>query len=166
MIKLAFADLQEFTCVRYIPHTTEPDYITIISDRGCHSRIGKIGGKQDVSLQKGGCFSRGTIIHELIHTLGYDHMQNHADRDSYIYVLWKNIDPAQHHNFKKVDSKKFSNFGTSYDYYSVMHYDKFAFSKNNRVTILPKDSQFKNVIGQRNSISGGDQKRINNMYRC
>jgi Astacin (Peptidase family M12A) len=33
--------------------------------------MGKIGGQQDLSLQKNGCFSRGTIIHEFIHALGY-----------------------------------------------------------------------------------------------
>ncbi|XP_070493986.1 high choriolytic enzyme 1-like [Chironomus tepperi] len=166
MIKLAFADLQEYTCVRFRPHTTEPDYISIISGRGCHSRIGKIGGKQEVSYQKGGCFSRGTIIHELIHTLGYDHMQNHAERDTYITINFDNINTNQRHNFERVDPKKYNNFGTPYDYISVMHYGPKAFSKNGKETITPKQAAFKDKIGQRKGLSVGDAQRINNMYEC
>lgn len=114
MIRLAMDDLEKFTCVKFIPRTEEVDYLDIISDRGCHSRVGKIGGKQDVSLQKGGCFSRGTIIHELVHSLGYDHMQNHAERDKFVRIKWENIRPSEAHNFDKVNPKKYSNFGTTY----------------------------------------------------
>ncbi|CAG9811868.1 unnamed protein product [Chironomus riparius] len=166
MIKLAFADLQEFTCIRYIPYTSEPDYISIISGRGCHSRIGKIGGKQEISLQKVGCFSRGTIIHELIHTLGYDHMQNHAERDNFITINFENINTAERHNFERVDSRKYNNFGTPYDYISVMHYGPKAFSRNGKETITPKQAAFKDKIGQRKGLSVGDAQRINNMYDC
>jgi hypothetical protein len=166
MIKLAFADLQEFTCVRYIERTTENDYINITSGRGCHSRIGKIGGKQDVSLQKGGCFSRGTIIHELIHTLGYDHMQNHVERDKFITINFDNIKTPDRHNFERVDSRKYNNFGTPYDYISVMHYGPKAFSKNGKETITAKQAAYKDRIGQRKGLSVGDAQRINNMYDC
>ena len=158
--------LEEYTCIRFVNRVHSDNFIYIYSGNGCNSNIGKIGGQQNLSLQKNGCLSIGTILHELIHALGYDHMQNHADRDDYVHILWNNIERVQHHNFEKVDSRKFGNFGTSYDYYSVMHYDLFAFSKNNRATVLPKDSDYNNVIGQRNGISQGDQMRINNMYKC
>ena len=166
MILLAFADLEKFTCVRYTAHTTEPDFISIISGRGCHSRIGKIGGKQEVSLQKNGCFSRGTIIHELIHTLGYDHMQNHAERDKFVSINWDNINTPERHNFERVDPRKYNNFGTPYDYISVMHYGPKAFSKNGKETITPKQAAYNGKIGQRKGMSAGDAQRVNNMYDC
>ena len=58
MIRLAMDDLEKYTCVRLVPRTTEVDYLMIGSGKGCHSRVGKIGGEQEVSYQKGGCFSR------------------------------------------------------------------------------------------------------------
>ena len=160
------AHLEYYTCIEFVPRVYSDDFIYIYSGAGCHSHLGKIGGQQEVSLNNPGCMTYGTIIHELIHALGYDHMHNHADRDSYVHILWNNIAAKHKSNFKKVDSRKFSNFGTSYDYYSVMHYGPKVFSKNNKVTILPKYSDYYNIIGQRNSISQGDQKRINNMYKC
>lgn len=158
--------IETYTCIRFVPFVSAEDYIYIHSGTRCSSPLGRIGGQQIVSLNKKGCFKHGTIIHELIHTLGYDHMQNHIDRDKYVYILWKNIKPTHYHNFDKVDSRQFSNFGTPYDYYSVMHYKPYAFTRNNRLTIIPTDFKYNNIIGQRNSLSQGDQQRINNMYRC
>ena len=160
------SDLQRYTCVQFISRTYEKDYIHIISGDGCFSNIGRIGGVQYISLQRRGCLARGTILHELIHTLGYDHMQNHSDRDSYVHILWNNIIEKQKSNFKKDNSRKFSNFGTPYDYYSVMHYEPYTFSKNGKPTIIPTDARFNSIIGQRNSLSAGDAERINNMYKC
>lgn len=93
-------------------------------------------------------------------------MHSHADRDDFIEVKWNNIQQDAISNFDKVDPEKFSNFGTGYDLYSLMHYDGKAFSKNNKQTIVPKDRRYKNVIGQREGLSVGDVERINNMYKC
>ena len=165
-IVLGMNDLQKYTCVQFVKRSYEDDYIYIHSGHGCNSNLGRIGGMQHVSLQRDGCLSRGTVIHEIIHALGYDHMQNHPDRDSYVYILWNNIYENQKFNFKKDSPWIFSNFNTPYDYYSVMHYEQYAFSKNGMPTIVPKDSRFSIVIGQRNALSNGDAKRINNMYEC
>jgi len=158
--------LEKYTCIRFVERDNSKDFIYIYSGDGCNSYLGKRGGNQTLSLQKNGCLSRGTIIHELIHALGYDHMQNHAERNSHIVIVWDNIDAADYPKFKRVDSTQFGNFGTPYDYYSVMHFDKFAFSKNDKATVLPKNSQYNHVIGQRITMSKGDQERINNMYKC
>lgn len=48
-------------------------------------------------------------------------MQNHADRDRYITINRRNIRKGVEYNFDKVSAKKYSNFDTPYDYYSVMH---------------------------------------------
>lgn len=93
-------------------------------------------------------------------------MHSHADRDKFVEVKWRNIQPDAISNFDKVDSEFYGNFGTPYDLYSVMHYDRDAFSKNGEDTIVPKNRRYKRIIGQRIGLSRGDIKRINNMYNC
>jgi hypothetical protein len=63
---LAMFDIERYTCVDFKQRNREEDYVYIKSGRGCSSHLGKIGGKQEVSLKKDGCMSRGTIIHELV----------------------------------------------------------------------------------------------------
>lgn len=166
LLRLAMNDIEKYTCVRFVERTDQTDFVSIYSGSGCHSHMGKIGDEQELSLKKNGCFNRGIIIHELIHALGYDHMHSHYDRNNYIDIKWKNIQPDAISNFDRVDPKKFSNFGTKYDLYSVMHYDKTSFSKNGQDTIVPKNRRYKNIIGQRLGLSIGDAQRINNMYKC
>lgn len=158
--------MEKYTCVRFVERVYEKDYIKLHSGDGCSSRMGRSGGMQEISLQKNGCLSSGTIVHELIHALGYDHMHSSADRDNYVNINYNNIRSDSVSNFDLDDPRVFSNFGTKYDLYSVMHYDKKAFSKNGKETIIPRNRRFSKVIGQRVGMSKNDVKRINNMYRC
>ena len=93
-------------------------------------------------------------------------MHNHVDRDRYIEVIWNNIQNDSKSNFDKVDRRKFGNFNTKYDFHSVMHYPKYAFSKNGDATIIARDTRFAHIMGQREYLSSGDAERINNMYKC
>lgn len=46
--------------------------------------------KQVLNLSKG-CFRHGTVVHEMLHTLGFYHMQSTYDRDDYVKINWENI---------------------------------------------------------------------------
>lgn len=109
---------------------------------------------------------KGIIQHELIHSLGFDHMHSHIDRDNYVQIIEENVHRSMLSNFDKVNPKIFGNFETNYDLYSVMHYHSTAFSKNGQETIVPRNSRYKTDMGQRRGISYGDATRINNMYKC
>lgn len=57
----------------------------------CYSYIGRRGGKQVVSLARRGCLYHGTVQHELLHALGFNHEQTRSDRDNHIKVLLHNV---------------------------------------------------------------------------
>ncbi|KAE8289041.1 Meprin A subunit beta [Larimichthys crocea] len=69
-------------------------------------------------------------------------------------------------NFQKVSSEFSTTNGVPYDYWSVMHYGKNAFSNGNGSTIITKDPKFQDVIGQRKEISPSDVLELNRLYKC
>ncbi|XP_075984058.1 hatching enzyme 1.2-like [Anticarsia gemmatalis] len=165
-IMKAIADYHRLTCLRFVPYSGQKDYIVIQSkNTGCWSSVGKIGGRQEVNLQSPGCVSKkGTVIHEILHAVGFMHEQSRPERDDYVTVRYYNIKPGAENNFKKADSRHTNDFGVPYDYNSVMHYSEYAFSKNQQKTIEPKVGGVK--LGQREGLSRGDVKKINFMYNC
>ena len=50
--------------------TEERDYIQIVRRGNCQSKVGKIGGRQDISLGDGCASNVGIPIHEFMHALG------------------------------------------------------------------------------------------------
>eukprot|EP00058_Branchiostoma_floridae_P022713 XP_002608203.1 hypothetical protein BRAFLDRAFT_90357 [Branchiostoma floridae] len=134
-IQAAIKHFNEQTCIRFVPRTNERDYVHIKRLSGCWSDIGVSGGMQELSLGDG-CLWKGTIIHELMHAVGFWHEHQRPDRDDYVTIRLQNVDPDEQYNFdKQTDSRT---LGLPYDYGSVMHYESDAFSANGRDTIVPK----------------------------
>ncbi|KAI5607619.1 nephrosin isoform 1 precursor, partial [Silurus asotus] len=78
----------------------------------CYSYIGRVGGKQVLSLQRNGCVYYNTVQHELLHALGFNHEQSRSDRDKHVKILYENIKPGEEGNFRKVAT---NNLNTPYD---------------------------------------------------
>ncbi|XP_023287566.1 zinc metalloproteinase nas-13-like [Orussus abietinus] len=167
-ILAAMADYHMYTCIQFKPYTgAEPDFVRIKKGRsGCWSSVGRKTGGQTLNLQTPACIrKKGTIIHELMHTLGFLHEQSRFDRDNYITVNKSNILKKRLHNFNAATNQTTQDFGVSYDYDSVMHYSRTAFSKNGLATLVPKPNP--NIqIGQRIGFSPKDISKINKMYKC
>lgn len=93
-IKNALKMIESVSCIRFVRHTNEVDYIEVqvnfdyckyffknnfwsvtfdfkANNRGCFSSVGRQGGKQILNLQKSTlnkkCFRIGTIMHEFLH---------------------------------------------------------------------------------------------------
>jgi astacin len=155
---------QSKTNMRFVRRTSAnasqyPNYVRVIRGSGCWSYVGMRGGKQELSLADGCGF--GAAVHEFGHASGLWHEQSREDRDSFITVHWANIQSGKEHNFNQHISDGDDIGG--YDYGSIMHYGRFAFSKNSQPTITPKQSGV--TIGQRSGLSAGDIAAVHHMYR-
>uniref|UniRef100_A0A8C2PX51 Metalloendopeptidase n=1 Tax=Cyprinus carpio TaxID=7962 RepID=A0A8C2PX51_CYPCA len=160
VIKQGLQSFAGVSCIRFVPHEGQRHFLYIMSDSGCYSYLGRQGGGQVVSLQRHGCVYHRTVQHELLHALGFHHEQNRSDRDKHIKILLENVIPEEQHNFKKTET---NNLATPYDYNSVMHYSRKAFSRNNEPTMIPIPDK-KVVIGEARSMSRNDILRINRLY--
>ncbi|XP_049899574.1 hatching enzyme 1.2-like [Epinephelus moara] len=163
IITRGLESFSSFSCIRFRPsRSSDRDWLSIESKDGCYSYVGRRGGKQVVSLARRGCLYHGTIQHELLHALGFNHEQTRSDRDNHIKVLLQNVQSGMEHNFRKIATL---NQGTPYDYNSVMQYHKYAFSKNNQPTMLPIPNN--NVsFGNAKEMSRNDIARLNTLYGC
>ncbi|KAJ8247525.1 hypothetical protein GJAV_G00247380 [Gymnothorax javanicus] len=162
VIKRGLRSFSFSTCIRFKRRSRERDFVYIQSRSGCYSYIGRRGGGQVVSLSRRGCVYHQVVQHELLHALGFNHEQTRSDRDQYVRILYRNIIRGQEHNFRKIRT---NNLGTPYDYGSVMHYGRYAFSRNRQPTIVPirnKNAQ----IGRARKMSRNDIIRVNRLYRC
>jgi hypothetical protein len=154
------------TCIRFVVRTNQVDFIDITNGNGCWSWLGRIGGRQELSMDRPGCFWGGLSEHELIHALGYDHMHNAVDRNNFVTINFGNIQQGASSNFNMVNPNNFNNFGTPYDLRSVMHYARWSFQRAaNLDTIVPHDRSFIDIIGM-GRLSAGDINRLNRMYQC
>nr|XP_055074692.1 hatching enzyme 1.2-like [Misgurnus anguillicaudatus] len=162
-IQSAMTSFASKTCIRFVPRSSQIDYISIENLDGCYSSLGRTGGKQVVSLKRGGCVYHGIVEHELNHALGFYHEHTRSDRDQYVRINWQNISPDMAYNFQKQNT---NNQNTPYDYGSVMHYGKTAFATQygqETITPIPDASV---QIGQRQELSNIDILRINKLYGC
>merc|ERR1719450_519116 len=139
------------------------NYIIFFIGKGCYSMIGQIGGEQKISLGAG-CTPRGTVMHEMMHALGFYHEQSRLDRDRYITIYNQNIIAGMGFNFKKYNAGRASTLGEPYDIQSIMHYPPKAFSKNGRVTIVSKQGVKK--FGWNQQLSTIDIRQLRKYYKC
>ncbi|KAF6203994.1 hypothetical protein GE061_002333 [Apolygus lucorum] len=160
------------TCISFMPKTMlDRTWISIEQKKeaGCYSVIGyrplPHEGPLTFNLRTPECYESGTIQHELLHVLGLLHEQARPDRDEHVDILWENIDKAYHSDFAKADESFVTTYGVAYDYDSVMHYPKWAFSKNDKDTIRAKNDT-ERELGQRIGATEGDFEKIRLMYNC
>ena len=170
-IVAAMLDITKKTGILFSPATRETeDYVLIDvtkpGDVGSSADIGKKWGEQDLNLQPEHCDDQDVIQHELLHSLGMHHTQKRWDRDNFIEILWENIYEDEKNNFSKMENYKdiyrryfcdgisdleckemWTYFPLKYDYYSIMHYSPYVFSKNDEPTLKPKNEKIKNIGG-------------------
>jgi Astacin (Peptidase family M12A) len=154
----AIAHWEANTRFRFVARTAEADFVTFRPGGGCSSSVGRQGGQQFVNLAAG-C-STGNVIHEIGHVVGLWHEQSREDRDAFVTINWPKIQPAAISNFNQhiTDGDDVG----AYDYGSIMHYPRDAFSIDGSDTITPINPPTA-VIGQRTALSPGDIAAANSV---
>lgn len=159
-INSAIADYHRYTCLRF-SKVSRGAGIEFYKGSGCSSPVGYRSGRQNRISLASGCWRKGTVMHEIGHSIGIYHEQSRPDRDSYVQIIWNNIPQNRQFNFRKQSYNIIDrNIRTQYDYGSMMHYGARAFG-NGKVTIQTRNSA---SIGQRNGFSRIDIQQINLMY--
>ncbi|XP_018410804.1 PREDICTED: meprin A subunit beta-like [Nanorana parkeri] len=165
VILKAFERFRLKTCINFKPWSGEKNYISVFKGNGCYSYVGNQQiGKQMLSIGTG-CDNVEIVQHKLLHALGFLHEQSRSDRDDYVTIVWENIQSSQVSNFQLYDESIATFLDVPYDYTSVMHYSNKAFSTG-KATIITKNAQFNNVIGQQTDLSPDDVLKLNRLYNC
>ncbi|KAK6036214.1 astacin [Cooperia oncophora] len=134
------------TCIDFTPGEDD-DSIRVIEEDGCWSYVGRLGGKQNLSLGSG-CESVGTAAHEIGHALGFFHTHSRHDRDKYITVDKENIKPDWLDQFLLETTATNNNYDLTYDYGSLMHYGTTSASRNEKPTMVPTpDARYGETLG-------------------
>jgi len=160
--------VEGISCLRFVPKTTGYRLrIFQTASGGCvtagrgylaWNRHGGNAFNQSMALTASCLRAPGTMIHEILHVLGFQHTHNRPDRDLYVKISPEYRDSEQ---FKKGTWEKFNTYGLPYDYESIMHYGPMV-----PLAIETVDPAKQGVIGQREKLSDGDVKLIGLMYPC
>uniref|UniRef100_A0A915CRI8 Metalloendopeptidase n=1 Tax=Ditylenchus dipsaci TaxID=166011 RepID=A0A915CRI8_9BILA len=154
------------TCIRFVPKTpADKDYVVISKLDGCYADFARVGGRQQVSLADE-CIDYATIIHEFMHVIGFIHEHQREDRDGFVKIVWENIIEGANADFDKLSAVGLSNYGETYDYFSIMHYENTEGSRNGRSTIEAKVNDYTPLMGKSTDFTRGDLNRVNRAYQC
>jgi hypothetical protein len=106
------------------------------------------------------------MVHEIMHAIGIWHEQSAADRDNFVTINFQNISQTACSGScnSQFAIRPDANVSSFYDYDSVMHYARDAFSTNGQDTITTADPAWQDRIGQRERISNGDQETLSAMH--
>ena len=173
-IRDAMDHWEDRTCLRFPLQNNEADFVKYVkTQRTCSSNVGRIGLEQTINMDLERDCNFGTFVHEIGHTIGFWHEQSRPDRDSYIRILYSNIDADwQQEFYKRLDSEVDSR-SSVYDYGSVMHYSTSSGCSGRGCQSMEViDNALYRMQGSphigdwTNGLSSRDVDQTNNLYSC
>ncbi|KAK3744277.1 hypothetical protein QZH41_007993 [Actinostola sp. cb2023] len=120
-------------------------------------RLRKVSGRERCPAEKG--------VRQR-NVSGFWHEQARSDRDNFVKINFENILDGKADQFTKLDWRDSDNLGTDYDYQSIMHYSRTAFSKNSKPTIEAINNPSMKFGNPQHRLSTKDIIEINALYDC
>ncbi|PAV78167.1 hypothetical protein WR25_26181 isoform C [Diploscapter pachys] len=159
------------TCVRFVHRPFARGYfihfVKMDNINACgFTNIGRIANGTQVQLSFTCPDMEGVIAHEIMHALGIHHMHQRMDRERYLEINWKNVNPQLIDQYTVVDQKLYTTYGVPYDFESIMHYKSTFASRifNKDVMVPRRNHSKKSLLGQRKRLTASDVELINKMY--
>ncbi|XP_037025222.1 astacin-like metalloprotease toxin 5 [Bradysia coprophila] len=180
-IFLAMTEIEVSSCIRFVRHDPShnfSDYVMIMKDYTDRSSSSSDLGclhleKQFLWLGVDMLYDvdiHDTILHELLHTIGFDHHHQRSDRDTYIAIHLENTnlsdadilaDYAKHIKFNP-----WLKYVTPFDFDSVMLYEAYSDSVNDKAVITSKINGKKVPVYREQGLSKNDKILLNRFYEC
>jgi hypothetical protein len=162
---VANVDFQQ--CASNVCIFSNVNFVHIANSTVNSSQVGMAGGEQFININSWG--AQFTIVHELMHCLGFYHEQQRPDRDSFVQINCGNVQGGCdgmlfNNNFAVESALIYGN----YDFDSVMHYGQCAFSANSTcptvngmypvdggitIKVLAPNENQQGLIGQGNGLT-------------
>ncbi|GFS91403.1 zinc metalloproteinase nas-7 [Nephila pilipes] len=157
LIENAMQEIENYSRIEFVPRTRrERCYLKITKGDGCwFEGEGECIPRISLGI---GCRNFGTILHELMHAIGFEHEHRRPDRNRYLKIHWNNIESENKSQFQKLRYDEYEWNDFQIDYKSIMMYDSYAFSKNDFVTIEMKNGA---EIGVNKRLSYWDKEKLN-----
>ncbi|CEF69919.1 Astacin-like metalloendopeptidase [Strongyloides ratti] len=169
----ALNDLSNQTCFDFVKLKNEFKHKGMIFKTSDCNLIASANGTDapTVIYLETTCSSKiGCIKHHIGLALGLIPHQNRWDRNSYVNILYDNIEKANVNEYKKVKGYSVKILNTPFDFGSIMNFERTYFSANGKPTYSSKlNPVYDKMLGQRNDFSFNDIKLLNDMYcgkRC
>jgi len=142
--------------VQFVSRSNQVNYVNIADETSgstsSSNHLGMESGTKTIKIHPSQ--GVGTIVHEIMHSLGFFHEQCRPDRDNYIDVFWQYIPNDPQTQYQYQISAGSQGIG-AFDYNSIMLY--------------PSGGVMQTKSGgtwgaQRDSISGGDRLGLGTLY--
>ena len=176
VIREAMNQWEDKTCVHFREiDQEETDYVEFTSEpnkKHCTTNsIGRRGGGKQVIVLGYTCQDRGELLHLLGHVLGLWNEQARPDRDRFVRVRRDAVEPGREFNLQKRGDFSVGYEGVGYDFGSIMHLSRLAFSADGTPTTEVLNTkeyrdQGSPQLGQRVMPSKKDVLRVKRLYHC
>lgn len=173
IIRAAMNQFASTTCLRFVPRTTEANYLTISNNEtGCSSYVGMSTDNtlNFVSLQSPACITISTVAHELMHAIGFNHEVSRPDRDEWITIDTGALDKESNNalyietNYKKLAPEQVELYGIPYNYGTVMHYSRYGSAASDTRPVLVNKKPWDGEFGTETGLAPVDILAVKKMY--